>query len=99
MGFEQPGLRSGVEDDDYVTKFRRDGYAVLRGFFDRQEIAEIGAAIDQIHAEGVAHGRSFRHGSPSTSNAIPRRYSRSGSALEPVSRWLPSRRCTSPVGR
>lgn len=62
MGFEQPGLRDGAEEADYVAKFRRDGYAVLRGFFDREEVAGIGAAIDQIHAEGVAHGRSFRHG-------------------------------------
>lgn len=62
VGFEQPGLRSGAEDADYAAKFRRDGYAVLRGFFDAQEVAEIGAAIDQVHAEGVAHGRSFRHG-------------------------------------
>lgn len=62
VGFEQPGLRSGAEDADYVSKFRRDGYAVLRGFFNAQEVAETGAAIDQIHAEGVAHGRSFRHG-------------------------------------
>jgi len=61
VGFEQPGLRDGAEAD-YVASFRRDGYAVLRGFFDPAEIAEIGAAIDQIHAEGVAHGRSFRHG-------------------------------------
>lgn len=62
VGFEQPGLRSGAEDADYAAKFRRDGYAVLRGFFDAREVAEIGAAIDQVHAEGVAHGRSFRHG-------------------------------------
>lgn len=62
VGFEQPGLRSGAEGADYAAKFRRDGYAVLRGFFDAQEVAEIGAAIDQIHTEGVAHGRSFRHG-------------------------------------
>jgi len=61
VGFEQPGLRTRTEDD-YVTRFRRDGYAVLRGFFTVQDVAEIGAAIDQVHAEGVAHGRSFRHG-------------------------------------
>jgi hypothetical protein len=62
VGFEQPGLRSGAEGDAYVAKFRRDGYAVLRGFFGPHEVAEIGTAIDQIHAEGVAHGRKFRHG-------------------------------------
>jgi ectoine hydroxylase-related dioxygenase (phytanoyl-CoA dioxygenase family) len=50
------------EPRDYVAQFRRDGYAVLRGFFDAAEVAAIGAAVDQVHAEGVAHGRSFRHG-------------------------------------
>jgi hypothetical protein len=44
--------------DDYA----REGYAIVRGFFAPEEVARIGAAIDQIHAEGVAHGRSFRHG-------------------------------------
>lgn len=56
VGFER------AEPRDYVAQFRRDGYAVLRGFFDATEIAVIGAAVDQVHAEGVAHGRSFRHG-------------------------------------
>ena len=40
----------------------REGYAIVRGFFDAGEIAEIGTALDQLHAEGVAHGRCFRHG-------------------------------------
>ena len=38
------------------------GYAIVRGFFDAAEIAEIGAALDQLYAEGAAHGRCFRHG-------------------------------------
>lgn len=42
--------------------FARDGYAIVRGVFSPAEIAEIGAATDELHAEGVAHGRSFRHG-------------------------------------
>ena len=40
----------------------RDGYAIVRGFFDADEIAEIAAATDGLEAEGVAHGRCFRHG-------------------------------------
>lgn len=48
--------------DDLVTRYQRDGYAVIRRFFDIGEIAAIGAAIDQLHEEGVRHGRSFRHG-------------------------------------
>jgi len=47
---------------DYVADYRRDGYAVVRGLFSPDEIAAIGAAVDQVHAEAVAHGRSFRHG-------------------------------------
>ena len=50
-----------VEQGD-LAGYWRDGYAVVRGFFDISEIAEISAAIDQLQAEGVAHGRCFRHG-------------------------------------
>ena len=42
--------------------YDRDGYVILRGVFSRDEVAGIGEAIDRVHAEGVAHGRSFRHG-------------------------------------
>ena len=46
----------------YVADYAREGYAIVRKLFSPAEIAAIGAAVDQIHAEGVAHGRSFRHG-------------------------------------
>jgi ectoine hydroxylase-related dioxygenase (phytanoyl-CoA dioxygenase family) len=46
----------------YIADYARDGYAIVRGLFSPAEIAEIGQAVDQIHAEGVEHGRSFRHG-------------------------------------
>lgn len=42
--------------------WHRDGYAIVRGFFTPEKVAAIGAEIDRVHAEGVAHGRSFRHG-------------------------------------
>lgn len=45
-----------------LEHYWRDGYAVVRGFFSSAEIACIGAALDQLYAEGVAHGRCFRHG-------------------------------------
>lgn len=48
--------------DDYVPHYLREGYAVIRGLFGPQEIAAIGAAADQLHAEALSHGRSFRHG-------------------------------------
>ena len=46
----------------YVAAYAREGYAIVRGLFAPDEVAAIGAAVDQVHAEGVAHGRSFRHG-------------------------------------
>ena len=45
-----------------LVHYWRDGYAIVRGFFDTNELQEIGAALDQLYAEGVAHGRCFRHG-------------------------------------
>ena len=52
--------RAGVDAD--LAHYWREGYAIVRGFFDAAEIAEIGAALDQLYAEGAAHGRCFRHG-------------------------------------
>ena len=58
--------RLRVDDDRSVNAdlapYWRDGYAIVRGLFGADEIAEIAAAVDQVHAEGVGHGRSFRHG-------------------------------------
>jgi hypothetical protein len=45
-----------------LTQYRREGYAIVRGFFGPGEIAEISGALDQLYAEGVKHGRCFRHG-------------------------------------
>jgi hypothetical protein len=45
-----------------LAHYWREGYAVVRGFFSSDEVAEIAGALDQLYAEGVAHGRSFRHG-------------------------------------
>ena len=47
---------------DHVAQYRRDGYAILRQVFPPEEVRRIGAAADEIHAEAVGHGRSFRHG-------------------------------------
>jgi ectoine hydroxylase-related dioxygenase (phytanoyl-CoA dioxygenase family) len=62
MAHQQSQARRRAEQDDYVADYRRDGYAVLRGVFAPREVEAIGAAIDQVHAEGITHGRSFRHG-------------------------------------
>lgn len=48
--------------DDIAVAYHRDGYAIVRGVFTAAEIEAVGAAVDQIHSEGVQHGRSFRHG-------------------------------------
>lgn len=62
MGYSQPLKVAGRADDqDHVADYLRDGYAIVRGLFNHDEIDEIAAAADQIYAEGVAHGRSFRH--------------------------------------
>lgn len=45
-----------------LAHYWREGYAVVRGFFDQDEIAELAIALDQLYSEGVAHGRCFRHG-------------------------------------
>lgn len=50
------------EAQHYVSAYRREGYAIIKGFFSAEEVARISAAADQIHAEGVQHGRTFRHG-------------------------------------
>jgi ectoine hydroxylase-related dioxygenase (phytanoyl-CoA dioxygenase family) len=64
MGSPQPsGLRVSTDcESDHVSDFARYGYAVLRGLFSPEEVAEIAEAADQLHAEALAHGRSFRHG-------------------------------------
>src|SRR5205085_2731427 len=45
-----------------LAHYWREGYAVVRGFFEPAEIAEIGEALDRLYAEGVEHRPSFRHG-------------------------------------
>lgn len=44
-----------------LSNYWRDGFAIARGFFSAREISDISEALDQLHAEGVAHGRCFRH--------------------------------------
>src|SRR5688572_5153398 len=63
MGRSQP-LRSVAPTaaQEYLAKYWRDGYAIVRGLFSPDEIAKIAEVTDQIYAEGVSHRRSFRHG-------------------------------------
>jgi len=50
------------ESENEIASYWRDGYAIVRGLFSAIEIEEIAAAADQLYAEGIEHGRSFRHG-------------------------------------
>ena len=63
MGSSQP-LRSYEPEfvNADLAHYWRDGYAIVRGVFSADELGEISAALDQLYAEGVAHGRCFRHG-------------------------------------
>jgi ectoine hydroxylase-related dioxygenase (phytanoyl-CoA dioxygenase family) len=47
---------------EHVEHYRRHGYAIVRGVFTAAEVGRIAEAADQVHAEGVRHRRSFRHG-------------------------------------
>lgn len=47
---------------DHVAEYREKGYAIVRGVFAPDDVARIGAAMDQVYAEGVAKGASWRHG-------------------------------------
>jgi ectoine hydroxylase-related dioxygenase (phytanoyl-CoA dioxygenase family) len=62
MGYAQPlRARRPGEFEDHVADYWREGYAIVRGLFGPTEVEAIAAATDQLYAEGVAHGRSFRH--------------------------------------
>ena len=47
--------------DDYLRHYQEFGYAVVRGVFDALEMRELADAFDRTYAQGLAHGRSFRH--------------------------------------
>jgi hypothetical protein len=45
-----------------IARYRDRGYAIVRGFLAAEEVDALGVLVDRVHAEGVAHGRPFRHG-------------------------------------
>ena len=61
MDFNFEGF-DAVRGAALAEAYRRDGYAIVRGLFSPADVARIGAAVDAIHDEALAHGRSFRHG-------------------------------------
>ena len=44
------------------TALAEHGYAILRALFALDEVAATGDAIDRVHVDALAHGRSCRHG-------------------------------------
>ena len=63
MGCHQPlSSRGSGSEADYIFDYWRDGYALIRGLFSADEVESMAEAAEQLYAEGVAHGRSFRHG-------------------------------------
>ena len=61
-GIQPLGVADNFGEHEHVRQFWDDGYVVIRGLFTPDEVEQIGAAADQIYAEGAGHGRSFRHG-------------------------------------
>ncbi len=47
---------------ELVEHYRTHGYAVVRGLFAPDEVAAIAGLAERVHADALAHGRSFRHG-------------------------------------
>jgi len=63
VGFPQRLQSADFGDsENEIASYWRDGYAIVRGLFSATEIEQFAAAADQLYAEGVEHGRSFRHG-------------------------------------
>ncbi len=63
MSCPQPLRSCGTgRETDYISDYWRDGYAVIRGVFSRDEVRAMAEAAEQLYTEGVEHGRSFRHG-------------------------------------
>jgi len=62
MGLARRVTAADPVEQGCLESYWRDGYAIIRRFFSAAEVDETAAALDQLYAEGVAHGRCFRHG-------------------------------------
>lgn len=47
---------------DAVERYREEGYAVVRGFLEPREVAELRRETAEVYAEGVRHHATWRHG-------------------------------------
>ncbi len=55
-------MKPGPMEPDYVAHYREQGYAIVRGVFGPEDVAALAAAFDRVHAQGLNHPRSYRHG-------------------------------------
>ena len=63
MGYLRPlRVAENAAPESEFEHYWNEGYAVFRGLFSPAEVQEMASAADQLFAEGLAHGRSFRHG-------------------------------------
>lgn len=46
---------------DYLDHYHGKGYAILKGFYSNDEVAELRHAADRLKSEGLKHDASFRH--------------------------------------
>jgi hypothetical protein len=55
-------MMMSTETRTAIEHYREHGYAIVRNFFTREEIAGMAAAFDRHWAIGMGHGASWRHG-------------------------------------
>ncbi|MFH1795416.1 MAG: phytanoyl-CoA dioxygenase family protein [Pseudomonadota bacterium] len=46
----------------HVVELRENGYAVIRGFLDKDEVAELRRESEKVYAEGLRHHATYRDG-------------------------------------
>lgn len=46
---------------DHVRDFRDNGFAIVRGFWPKDELTHLTEAVDAVHAEAMTHPASFYH--------------------------------------
>lgn len=47
-------------DTKHVVELREDGYAVIRGFLNKEEVAELRRESERVYAEGLKHHATYR---------------------------------------
>lgn len=50
-----------VQEGDYGLQLKEDGYAIIRGFFPRQEMTSLAKECERLYALGGAYPRSYRY--------------------------------------